>query len=79
MIGGAVRRYLDLLDELPEASLVAVMPVSIRAGAGTDGNRLIYLPVPLGTDQSDPVERLRAVAASGAELKEATRAVGAER
>jgi WS/DGAT/MGAT family acyltransferase len=60
--GGALRRYLLKHDALPESSLIAAVPVSIR-GDDTDNaaNRVSTMFTSLGTDVADPVERLKAV------------------
>jgi WS/DGAT/MGAT family acyltransferase len=68
--GGALRRYLDALGELPEASVIAAVPVSVRdeEHLGTFHNMVSGWFANLATDLSDPVERLEAVrdAAQGA-------------
>ncbi|MBV9915724.1 MAG: wax ester/triacylglycerol synthase family O-acyltransferase [Solirubrobacterales bacterium] len=58
---GALRRWLIEHDDLPDAPLVAQVPVSVRSEeqAGTYGNRIGMLSVPLFTNVDDPVERLR--------------------
>jgi WS/DGAT/MGAT family acyltransferase len=63
IVGGALRRYLQEKDELPEASLVALMPMSVRgAGGGKEGgNEVGGVPVPLHTEIADPRARLQAV------------------
>ena len=60
--GGALRRYLIEVDELPLESLIANVPVSVRAdeGAGV-GNAITFLYSTLGTDIADPVQRLHAI------------------
>jgi WS/DGAT/MGAT family acyltransferase len=60
--GGALRNYLLKRDELPDSSLIAVIPVSTR-GDETDvaANRTSAMFTSLGTDVADPVERLRVV------------------
>jgi diacylglycerol O-acyltransferase len=57
---GAVRRWLVAHDELPDEPLVAQIPVSVRTDeqAGTYGNRIILMSVPLFTDEADPIRRL---------------------
>ena len=42
IVGGALRRYLAGRDELPEASLVAMAPISVREASesGAEGNRV---------------------------------------
>lgn len=60
--GGAVRRYLAAKHELPEESLRALMPISIRVGsAKSGGNEVGGVAVKLFSDLADPVQRLRAV------------------
>lgn len=57
--GGALRRYLAELGCLPERSITAGMPVAIRPqGEASVGNAISFMLANLGTDLSDPVERL---------------------
>ncbi|MFV0277152.1 MAG: WS/DGAT domain-containing protein, partial [Parahaliea sp.] len=56
MLSGALRRYLDELDQLPEQSLVANVPVAL-ASSGDGGNAVLTMWVPMGTELEDPVER----------------------
>ena len=71
-IGGALRGYLGEHGELPESSLVALMPISLRAttiqphggtevSASRGGNRFAMANIPMGTDVEDPLERVAAV------------------
>jgi len=62
-VGGALRHYLDGYGELPEESLVAACPASIRTNdeRGVGGNRLFGRLHPLGTSIADPLERLAAI------------------
>ncbi len=74
VVGGGLRRYLRLYDDLPEKPLIAVVPVSTRDDDGTQGNnRVTVLFASLGTDIPDPVERLRAVSARTRRGKKQTR------
>lgn len=62
-VGGALRQYLSLKGELPDASLNALMPMTTR-GDFKDvdaGNQLSMTAVALRTDIADPVVRVRAV------------------
>lgn len=63
VVGGGLRRYLLEAADLPEDSLVSVMPMSVRTvdEAGIGGNRLTFSTLALGTDVPDPLERLAAV------------------
>jgi diacylglycerol O-acyltransferase / wax synthase len=63
MCGGAVRRYLLELDALPETSLVAMVPVGLKAKeshlASTEGGNAVgSMMCQLGTDLVDPADRL---------------------
>ncbi len=63
--GAALRRYLLELDQLPDKSLVAFMPVNIRdVGDEGGGNKVAVLLAAMGTDVADPVQRLESVIAS---------------
>jgi diacylglycerol O-acyltransferase len=76
MCGGALRRYLLELDALPEAPLVAMVPIGLKAKeshiASTDGGNAVgAVMCRLGTDLHDPADRLDAVHASMVDGKEA--------
>jgi len=63
LCAGALRRWLLERDALPEAPLVAGIPVSVRTEAekGTGGNRVSAMLAALPTNQEDPLLRLQAV------------------
>jgi WS/DGAT/MGAT family acyltransferase len=61
--GGGLRRYLDLQGELPEGSLTATAPISVRSKGKQD---FTLLRVRIGTDIADPVARLAAIRAQTA-------------
>lgn len=67
-VGGALRRYLDGHGELPDDTLVAACPASIRDASekGGGGNRLFGRALSLHTDSADPRERLASIAAESA-------------
>ncbi|HUI02189.1 MAG TPA: wax ester/triacylglycerol synthase family O-acyltransferase [Acidimicrobiales bacterium] len=62
---GALRRLLAERGERLDDPLVALVPMSTRAGPGDNalGNRVSAMLVSLATHVADPVERYRAVAA----------------
>ena len=65
LCGAALRRYLLDLHALPDRSLTATIPVSVRGDiAAALGNAVTFLYARLGTDVADPVERLHAVRGS---------------
>jgi WS/DGAT/MGAT family acyltransferase len=69
--GGALRRYLSELDSLPEHSLTANVPVSVRPeGQVNVGNAITFLYASLGTDVEDPVERVRVIHDSTQQAKD---------
>lgn len=61
MCGGALRRYLMALDQLPEKPLIAGVPVSVRRDNTSFGNEVAFTITHLATDLEDPVERLHAI------------------
>ncbi len=78
VVGGALRGYLSEHDELPDASLVAAVPISTRLpGDEGGGNRISIMTAPLGTHIADPIERVVAIATATRERKERANAVRA--
>ncbi|BBX75645.1 putative diacyglycerol O-acyltransferase [Mycobacterium shinjukuense] len=77
IIGGGLRRFLGELGELPDTSLIAMVPVNVRPkdDAG-GGNAVGTILATLGTDIADPVERLRAVTAATGIAKAQLRSMG---
>jgi WS/DGAT/MGAT family acyltransferase len=77
---GTLRRYLQLHDCLPEESLVAMVPVSVRSGQEDDSfqNRVSALFSDLATNEAEPVKRLRRVQAAMNAAKEQFAAIPAE-
>jgi diacylglycerol O-acyltransferase len=71
--GGALRRYLDEKHDLPEAPLVAFVPVSLRQPGNTDTNNQVFgMMCSIATNVADPLERLNAIGASSASAKQVT-------
>jgi diacylglycerol O-acyltransferase len=80
MCSGAMRTYLRELDALPETTLVAMVPVGLKArqsgsASGEGGNAVGSVMVKLGTDLADPADRLRAVHDSMRDGKDALSAM----
>jgi diacylglycerol O-acyltransferase len=67
-VGGALRHYLDGHGELPDESLVAACPMSLRQADDTtaQGNDLFGRLQSLSTDIADPMVRLSTIAESTA-------------
>ena len=75
---GAMRTYLDARGELPDRSLVATIPTSVRTSeqAGTMGNRVSAMFARLPVELDDPLERIEAIRASTADAKDLHEEVG---
>jgi len=76
MCSGAVRTYLSELDALPEAPLVAMVPVGLNAkqshvASAEGGNAVGAVMCKLGTDLADPADRLAAIHRSMKDGKDA--------
>lgn len=71
LCGAALRRFLDELGELPDKSLTAGIPVSVRPKDDQQaGNAITFIISTLGTDIADPLERLEAIRASTRRAKQ---------
>ena len=70
LCASALRDYLLRREALPAASLIAAMPISLRAaGDASVNNQVSMVQCALRTDIADPVERLVAIAAATGNLK----------
>lgn len=79
LVGGALRRYLEERGELPQASLVAMVPVSVHGTSKRAGsNKVSGMFTKLHTEVEDPLERIRAIAATNADVKEHHGAIDAD-
>ena len=65
LCGGALRQFLLARASLPDQTLTAGIPVSVRPkdDEGT-GNAITFIVATLGTDIEEPAERLQAIKAS---------------
>ena len=71
---GALRRYLLSLDALPEAPLIAMVPVALRVtrpAPRVGGNAVGAVMCNLGTHLADPADRLATVRDSMVDGKQA--------
>ncbi|MBL8374388.1 wax ester/triacylglycerol synthase family O-acyltransferase [Accumulibacter sp.] len=74
LCSGALRRYLQAQGGLPRKSLIATMPVSLRAEGNTETTIQATLTlVRLATHLADPLRRLHAVHAAAGAAKALTR------
>jgi WS/DGAT/MGAT family acyltransferase len=75
---GALRRYLEKHDALPDSALVTAVPVSTRSdGDQSMDNQISNMFVSLATDVTDPIERLQAIKRSTQSAKAMRNAIGA--
>lgn len=60
---GAIRRYLQGMDALPEKPLIAFVPMSLRRDGDNSakGNQISFLLANLGTHFDDPKQRLQII------------------
>lgn len=77
--GGALRKYLEAKNELPDESLIAMAPMSVRppAEAQSAGNLVTALSLPIRTDIADPLQRLAAVHVESVDAKRLAATAGA--
>jgi WS/DGAT/MGAT family acyltransferase len=80
LCASALRRYLLDREALPDESLIAMVPVSVRTGDEADkySNRVTGVMCSLHTDLDDPLKRLMAIHESMAAAKELQRAIPAD-
>lgn len=71
MCSGALRKFLADRDLLPQKSLIAMVPVSLReADDDSNNNQVSAIRVDLATDVADPVKRFKAIRESSGASKE---------
>ena len=78
IVGGAMLRYLGAKGELPDESMLAIVPISTRTAqeAGTGGNRISMMTASLATDETDPLKRMALVSMGMRDVKELANALG---
>jgi WS/DGAT/MGAT family acyltransferase len=75
LCAGALRRHMLEENLLPDAPLIAGVPMSLRYDGEVCGNAVGMLWAALATDVADPVERLTAIHESAKAAKEHLRAM----
>ena len=79
LVGGALREYLENKDELPDESMLALVPLSLR---GTDksqeGNQIAFTSMSVHSDIADPLERLRTISDEATRAKQTVDMLGKE-
>jgi WS/DGAT/MGAT family acyltransferase len=76
LASSALRQFLLDRSELPNAPLVALMPVSVFDPRHAGRNQLSLTRTSLRTDIADPADRLRAIAAASSIAKANSSAIG---
>ncbi len=78
LVAGALRRFLLDRGELPNAPLVAMVPVSVHDRSDRPGrNQVSGMFASLQTQIDDPAERLKAIAAANSVAKQHNSAISA--
>jgi diacylglycerol O-acyltransferase len=77
-VGGALNLYLGKKGELPDRTMTAQVPMSLRgADKGSEpGNQIGVAVMPLHTEIADPIERLHAIQGGGVKAKAMVAMVG---
>jgi len=71
MCSGALREFLKERDLLPQKSLIAMVPVSLReTDDSSNNNQVSAIRVDLATDLADPAQRFQAIRESSAASKD---------
>ena len=74
---GALRQYLEHHSELPDSTLTAMAPISVRAATSEGGNQVSAMLVPLSTDLANPLDRLDEIRKYTEKSKMRAQAIGA--
>jgi WS/DGAT/MGAT family acyltransferase len=78
LVSGVLRKFLADRGELPENSLVAMVPVSVHEKSDRPGrNQVSGMFAKLETHIEDPAERLKSIAAANSVAKQHSSAIGA--
>jgi len=79
VVGGGMRRYLEHYNELPDTSVTAMAPISVRdeSEKNTMGNQVAAMFVPLGSHIPTATERMKYVTEETLKAKTFTSAMGA--
>jgi len=79
IVGGAMREYMEHYNELPDSSVTAMAPISVRDDSekNTMGNQVAAMFVPLGSQIPSAQERMKYVTEETIKAKTYTGALGA--
>jgi len=79
IVGGGMRKYLEHYNDVPETSVTAMAPISVRAEneKNTMGNQVSAMFVPLGSHIAKATARMQYVTEETVKAKAFTNALGA--
>ncbi len=78
LVSGVLRKFLDDRGELPDSTLVAMVPVSVHDKSDRPGrNQVSGMFSNLETQIDDPAERLKSIAEANSVAKQHSSAIGA--
>ncbi|MDJ0709133.1 MAG: wax ester/triacylglycerol synthase family O-acyltransferase [Woeseiaceae bacterium] len=79
VVSGAMRRYLEAKDDLPDESLVVACPLNVRTDQSADADNMVsMMNTSLCSDIKDPVRRLHAIVEGSRKAKAFTEVLGAD-
>src|SRR3954464_10649461 len=78
LVASTLRKFLEDRGELPDSTLVAMVPVSVHDKSDRPGrNQVSGMFASLGTNIEDPAERLKTIADANSVAKQHSAAIGA--
>jgi WS/DGAT/MGAT family acyltransferase len=76
-VGGALNKYLGAKGELPDRTMTAQVPMTLRGeDKGAQGNQIGVATMPIHTEIADPLRRLAAIGLGAARAKATVSALG---
>ena len=78
VVGGALNKYLDSKGELPDQTLLAMVPMTLRGSdkGGDVGNQVGFTLMPVHSEIAEPFARLRAIHDDADSIKRTTEMLG---
>ena len=78
VVGGALNKYLDAKGELPDQTLQAMVPMTLRGSdkGGDVGNQVGFTLMPVHSEIAEPIARLKAIHDDVDSIKRTTEMLG---
>jgi WS/DGAT/MGAT family acyltransferase len=78
VVGGALNKYLDAKGELPDQTLQAMVPMTLRGSdkGGDVGNQVGFTLMPVHSEIAEPLARLKAIHDDAESIKRTTETLG---